>query len=98
MTTVMTSFYNRNIKIIDGFKDDLEVSSGGFGRVHYLDPMNDEDDRKWMLGIPTTQFSGGRLYVSVDRVDGMRDVEVYTPVIYKDVLDKWLDSIKEDSK
>jgi len=85
------------IKVITDFDDDLRTSSSE--KVHYLDPENDEDDEKFLLMKPTSQFENGkRLCKKLDKVDMITDIVYERPVIYNDVLVKWLCKLEKDEK
>jgi len=78
--------------IIDSFEEDMKLNSKN---IHYLDPENDAEDEKFMKGIPTKAFHNGyRQYVEYDKVDGIYWFVYNKPVIYRDILSKWLEREK----
>jgi len=80
--------------IIDSFEEDMKLDNKN---IHYLDPENDTEDEKFMKGIPTKAFHNRyRQHVEYDKVDGVYWYVYNKPVIYKDVLKKWLHKVKTE--
>ena len=82
--------------IIKGFRDDID--NGGF-KKYYLDPVNNTIDRNYLKKIYGNSFVNG-YYISrfKNPVDDVVECELIPVVIYKVVLDTYLETYISVSK